>query len=730
MELSDCRGSPAPGGGAHTLRLSWHRRSLLSAVFLALAAVLLFSSPVFAEEPRPAPVILISVDTLRADHLGCYGYRALPTPHIDAMTAGATQFWNISSQVPLTLPSHVSLFTSTYPFSSGVEDNGEVLAPGAITLAGLLKSRGYRTGGFVGGFTLDRRFGMDQGFDVYDSPFDLSSRQDTDQLDVKRPAEEVAKAARLWLQDNLDHPFFLFLHLYDLHKPYLLTPDIRTRFQGREYDGELSYVDGILGDFWAFLKAKDLLDKSLIIFLSDHGESLGEHGERTHGYLIYESTLRVPLIIHWPHGVAPFPSRVNPPAGLIDVAPTILQFLGVPEPPQFQGRSLLELLDQKIPPSPREVYSESLYAHHHYGCAALRSLRVGDYKYIYAPQPEFYDLAADPAEQNNLNGRSNSLALAYRDRLQHLRTRFTPTNLAPPSAVSPEVARALSSLGYVAATGSRVVDPDSGPDPKARLDDYLKTEEATTLSFAGQLPESVEILKGVLAKDPDLIDTRNLLGLFEQKLGRPEEAAESFRKVLEHDPLNLMAHYNLGIQYFQLHRLDDAAKEFQATLAIGSPRGKTVEQLTRPAEEVLAKIWMEKQDFRRARDQYHHLLTVFPQDFAAHYNLGWLASEESNWKEATRQLGAALEIEPNNALAHNALGTIYLQMENLMGARLQFSMAIKLEPNFAQAHYNLGVVLSKSNMREEAAREFRKALEADPKFLPARKALDAMRFDE
>ena len=721
--------APLPGErDVLTLRPGGRPRSLHFPALLALAAVLLIlpRGPALAEDSRPASVILISVDTLRADHLGCYGYRALLTPHIDAMTAGATLFWNVSSQVPLTLPSHISLLTSTYPFSNGVEDNGEVLAPGAVTLAGLLRSRGYRTAGFAGGFTLDRRFGVDQGFDFYDSPFDLNGRQDIDQLDLKRTAEQVTQSALHWLQNNSEHPFFLFLHLYDLHKPYRLTPDIRTRFQGRGYDGELSYVDATLGDFWAFLTAKGLLDRSLIIFLSDHGESLGEHGERTHGYFIYESTLRVPLIIHWPRGSATFPLRVNPAASLIDVAPTILQFLGVPKPPQFQGRSLLELLDQKIPPTPREVYSESLYAHYHYECAAMRSLRVGDYKYIDAPQPEFYNLGADPAERSNLSSRSTSLALAYRERLQRLRTRFASSSPAQPNAVSPEVARALSSLGYVAATSGRVADADSGPDPKARLDDYLKTEEAVSLSFSGQLTQSVEMLKGVLAKDPDLIDTRNLLGLFQQRLDRPDEAAGSFRKVLEREPFNLMAHYNLGIQYFQLHRFDDAARELQATLTIGSARGTAADQLTQPAGELLGKIWLEKKDVARAREQFNRLLTAFPRDFAAHYNLGWLASEDRNWEEAMQQLRAALEIEPNNPQAHNALGTVYLNQGNWTEARAQFSLATKLQPKYAQAHYNLGLVLNKSKFRNEAAREFRKALEADPNFLPARKALDEM----
>ena len=734
MRLLNHRGLAASAGEAwHTSKVEGRPRLRCVASVCLVVTILsgFLCIHIFGERPHFTSLILISVDTLRADHLGCYGYRALSTPHIDAMREGATQFLNVESQVPLTLPSHASLLTSTYPFSNGVADNGDVLAQGAVTVASLLRSRGYRTAAFIGGFPLDRRFGLDQGFELYDSPFNLTSQQEALQLDLKRPAAEVTLAARRWLQENSESPFFLFLHLYDLHKPYSLSPETLARFRDREYDGALGNVDATLGDFWEFLISKGLVDKSLIVFLSDHGESLGEHGERTHGYFIYESTLRVPLIIHWPRGAGHCLSRVDFPTGLIDVAPTILQFLGIPAPREFEGRSLLDILEGRTPPAPRDVYSESLYAHYHYGCAALRSLRLGNYKYISAPQPELYDLSTDPAEKVNLYARMNSLDTTCRERLEKLRKGFVSDGShAQQSAVSPDVARALRSLGYVAATATRATDADTGPDPKTRVDDYLKTEEAVTLSFAGQLPRSVELLTSVLAQDPSLIDSRNLLAMFEQKLGRPADAAENFRKVLERDPSNLLAHYNLGVEYFELHRLDDAAREFQATLTVGLPRGAAVEQLTQPAEEMLGKTWLEKKDMARARNQYRQLLTLFPQDFAAHYNLGWIASEEKNWAEATRELRAALDIEPKNASAHNALGTICLQQGNLTEAGLEFGEAIKLDPNFARAHYDLGLTLAKMSKRNEAAREFKTALKLDPKFLPAQRALDEVQRGE
>jgi choline-sulfatase len=274
------------------------------------------------------PVILISVDTLRADHLRCFQAVRKLTPNIDSIARNGTLFSQVSSLVPLTLPSHVALFTSTYPFANGVEDNGVPFAAGT-TVATVLKNAGYRTAAFVGSFVLDHRFGLSRDFNVYDSPFDLHNKTVADVGDLKRPGARVAAAAMHWLDQNANSPFFLFLHLYDLHTPYDLPRDPRLRRGETGYDAELAYVDRMLGDFLAFLERRGLLNKSLIVFTSDHGEGLNEHGESTHGYFVYESTLRVPLIFHGPAGFKRVSQdRVAEPASLLDVAPTILDALG------------------------------------------------------------------------------------------------------------------------------------------------------------------------------------------------------------------------------------------------------------------------------------------------------------------------------------------------------------------------------------------------------------------
>ena len=707
-----------------TWKIAFGRHLLPSC--LAVVLQLVFSSAAFglAGNSR-TPVILISVDTLRADHLSCYGYDRIQTSAIDSLAKGGTLFSAVNSQVPLTLPSHVSLLTSTYPFANGVEDNGEVLAPRAITLATVLKAQGYSTGAFIGGFALDRRFGLDQGFDVYDSPFDLSRQTGVDPSDLKRPGEEVTNSAEEWVDKNAAEPFFLLLHLYDLHTPYHLPAQAQARFGKDGYDTELRYVDDNLAQFFDFLRKKGLFDKALIVFLSDHGEGLGDHGEATHGYFIYQSTLHVPLIIHWPEGKTPLPARVNEPVGLLDVAPTILEFLGFSPPSHFQGTSQLYLVSQ-APVAQGAVYSESLYAHNHYACSPLRSLRNGRFKYIDAPKPELYDLDRDPREITNLYRNRRALGISFHERLQSLMARNPAMHGLSSEAVSPQAAEQLRALGYMAGSSTSRPDSHSGADPKDRIIQYEETHRAITLAYSGNLKEAVALLEDVLAKTPDLPDARNILGLFQQKLGLHEEAARNFREVLREDPSNVLAHYNLAVSYFNLNRSDSSIKEIDALRAIASDSGRAYEQVTTPAEELLGTIWLQQKDFPRARAQFEHLLTVVPRDFVAQYNLGWLAGLQGDLAGGIQHLEIAVDVEPDNAEAHSALGALYLRQENLPAAHNQFLEATRLAPASASAHYNLGAVLARQDNNRDASSEFRKALQLDPDFHQAREALNRL----
>jgi choline-sulfatase len=680
-----------------------------------LSAVVAAQTPTTAARGNPTSIILISVDTLRADHLSGYGYKGLATTHIDRIASGGTIFLEVNSQVPLTFPSHVSLLTSTYPFSNGIQDNGERLAPNAVTLARVFKSHGYRTAAFVGSFVLDRRFGLDQGFDVYDGPTDPHPQPGKDPGDLKRFGEEVTRAAVQWLDRDSDHPFFLFVHLYDLHTPYTLPSSERHR--GLSYDAELAYVDDVLGRFWGGLEQRGLIRRTLVVFTADHGESLHEHGESTHGYFVYQSTLRVPLIVHWPSQSSTFMSQVAEPVRLLDVAPTLVQIAGLARPAEFQGRNLLSLIATPASNAAKaggleEIYSESLYSQTHFGTSALRTLRVGRYKYVQAPRPEFYDLTQDPKEEHNLYESQKSMALGFRNRLELLRTRYHSER---PSALRPEAIEKLRSLGYLAGSETPASIPDSGVDPKDRIADYEKYGRAIALASAGHLSASNVALEQLLNKDPNLPDVRASLGLNQQKLGRHAEAAENFKAVLKQNPLSAVAHFNLAVSEHALGQQENAVKDLEATLALAPYYSR--------AEEMLASLYLESKNYDQARAHLNHLIEVDPSSYAANYNLGALDCIQGNWQEGDRHLRAAIQADPASAEAHNTLGSLYLRRGDLESARAELIEAIRLNPQFASAHYNLGIIFRRQQRADEAAREFQQALSADPQFnQPARRS--------
>jgi Flp pilus assembly protein TadD len=572
----------------------------------------------------PASVVLISVDTLRADHLSCYARGKVSTPHLDELARGGTLFSQVDSPVPLTLPAHLSLLSSSNPFRHGVEENGQQIMPGVATLASVLKSHGYRTAAFIGGYVLDARFGLNQGFDLYDSPFHLSPHPGEEPPDIKRPAEAVLGAAAEWIKAQSGQALFAFIHLYDVHQPY----------SHGSYNGEVAYVDAAIGRFRQTLAARGFLKDAIIVLTSDHGESLGEHGEETHGYFIYESTLHVPLIVHWPAGGS-HATRIDAPASLIDVAPTLLDALGLPAPQAFQGHSLMKAAGEM------PVYSESMYARDHLGCSPLRSIRVGRYKYIDAPKPEMFDLDADPGESQNRYDGDRPMAAKLRAQLISHIEAGRPT---APAATNPEVLAKLRSLGYLGGGPPRSVN---GADPKDRLQLYLRYGRAIRMANSGQLPDAIR----------------------------------EFQAVLKEDPQNVQAHFYLAVCYYRLQRLDEAVEALNHTLAVARNYP--------PAEELLGSIWLLKSDFVRARQQFTHLTSVAPSNYGAHYNLGMLAMREGHADEALREFEAAGRADPGASQPHSALGSLYRARGDLEKAKEEFARAVALNPDDATSRRSL-----------------------------------------
>jgi len=521
---------------------------------------LVYLSAIFANlalaQPT-TPVILISIDTLRADHLSAYGYRGIRTPHIDSFAQQGTLFTNIDAQIPFTLPSHTSLFTSTYPFENQIEENAERVPGGAVTLASVLRAQGYRTAAFIGSVFLESEMGLDQGFDFYDSPFHFEAfspaagsmffggmGRNPFSVRDRRDGALVLGAARRWLAANWGLPVFVFVHLFDVHKPYIRPG----------YDAELAYTDQILGAFQQSLIHSGWWQRALVILLADHGEGLGDHGEASHGYFIYESTLHVPLIIHWPAGTPGRGPRDSRPGGLIDVAPSILDFLHIPAPSSFEGGSLL------VAQGPRPVYSETTYAHDAFGWAPLRSLREGGYKYIEAPGPELYNLAADPLERHNLFHSDPAKASALRADLRKLLAANAPKHPASPAAVSPRTRALLASLGYLSG-GPKTAN--SGADPKDRLAEYRLYEDAQLALYNRQLDQAATILRRLLASDPrNMLARRDLGGTYvEQHLYA--KARDCFEQVVAAAPDDYMAQFELGIADKQLGLYPEALVHLQ-----------------------------------------------------------------------------------------------------------------------------------------------------------------------
>jgi choline-sulfatase len=665
-----------------------------------------------ADAEPSTPVILISVDTLRADRLGCYQSKRRLTPHIDSFAKSGTLFAAVSSLVPLTLPCHVALLTSTYPFVNHVQENGVPLGANAVTVTTVLKQKGYRTAAFVGAFVLDRRFGLNRGFDVYDSPFDLHKQTVTDVGDLKRQGSQVAGAAMRWLELNSSTPFFLFLHLYDLHTPYALPRNGRLHSGEAGYDAELAYVDRVLGDFFRFLDAHELLKRSLVVFTSDHGEGLGDHDESTHGYFVYQSTIHVPLMIHWPERMKRMgKSRVDEPASLLDVAPTVFDALGLPRPREMQGRSLITSKGAE------PIYSESFYARKHFGCAALRALRVGGYKYIDAPKPELYDLRSDPDELHNLYNQQRSRAAALREQIAAIRASFANSRSTKPEAPDAAAMAALRSLGYLssATSASRV---ESDIDPKDRIGVFEELGQASALASAGRLAESTMLFQKLHEKLPDIPAILVNLALNQERAGQYTDAARNFMRAVGQDPADARVHFDLALCYQRLNQSDNAVKELRVALAL--------EPWYTRAEELLADIYLQKQEYGQARANLEHILSVDPDNYTAHYDLGVLAAMQGNWTNAQQQVLFALRTDSGSAEAHNMLGSIYLRRGELGPAQVELRQAIHYQPKFALAHYNLALVLEKQGQEDEAQEELKTALKLDPRFTAARRKLNAL----
>jgi len=639
---------------------------------LVLTAGLVFV-PGLRAAVKPQPnVVFITIDTLRADHLGCYGYKQIRTPNIDALAAESFRFERAYTPVPVTLPAHTAIFTGTYPTLSGMHDfSGNKLSSKQSTLASVLKEQGYITSAVIGSAVLDSRFGLNQGFDFYYDHFDFNRLQESNLEEMERPGNVVADVALDWLAKNSQSKFFLWMHLYDPHYPYRPPAPYSEEYRDRLYDGEIAFADAQVGRLVAFLKTKSLYRNTLIVLTGDHGESLGEHGEKTHGFFLYNATLHVPVLIHLPSSTSG--KAVAELVSLTDLMPTVLQELKVDVPAQVQGRSLLPLLTEKN--AARSLYAETFLPRLHFNWSELRSVETEKYQFIEAPKPELYDLAADPGETHNLYGEKKAVAGELQARLNTLVRQYSADQeLAEKTGLDPALMERLKSLGYAGFSGgsSSTTRSSSLPDPKDRVQVYELISDAIAESQHGDYQNSTEKLIAALKTEPGSVPVHYLLGLNYYRLREFAKAVEEFQRVLQLSPDYELATFQLGLAYARTGDFD------QAIIAL-----------------------------KKALD-------LDGTNFSAAYNLGAAYLKKQMVPEAAAAFRQSIGANPDYGPAHRALGQILLYQGQADESLAELRRAAELDPRDAETHAALAKTLAAKGMNVEADEEMRKAQAARP----------------
>ncbi len=673
---------------------------LISAVVvLGLAPALSAKAPL---KPERLNLLFISVDTLRPDYLSCYGGKEVETPNIDSLTKKGIVFTRAFAHNPLTLPSHVNMLTGVTPLVHGVHDNlGFRLGDKVPTLAEHLKANGYRTAAVVGAFPLDSRFGLSRGFDLYDDWYGEKKTQ-ANFFFVERKGEEVIARALAWLQDQGQTRWFLFLHLFDPHQPYLPPPAYQKRYAGNLYAGEVAYVDDCLGRLFDWLKETKLADKTLIVFTSDHGESLGEHGEESHGYFAYNSTLRVPLIFQAPR-LFQDGRVIEDAVSHIDIFPTVCDLLGLSRPSHLEGQSLLPLMKLQ-PYTPQPIYFESLSAFYNRNWAPLRGVIMNGHKYIDLPLAELYDLKADFKEEKNLY--SSAQAAPFKMALRRLLDRAAGREKAASRKPSREEEQALRSLGYLGGSGGRPKVFRAEDDLKTLLPLHLKLMEAATLHNKGQSGEAVKRLEELILVKKDLTTAYEYLANVYYQTGNLAKAVETLEKGVASCPPHSQMLGKLGIYLSEMGDQKKAIQVLEEAVALDPDDAEMW--------NYLGVAHWKLNDLDKAEQFYQKSLALDPDYAGALNNLGSLYLTRQDPDKALDFFDRSLQFDPNLASAYNGKGTALATRGRLEEAVELWKKAVALEPGQAMALYNLGLALVKLNRPQEALPYLEKYVELVP----------------
>lgn len=652
-----------------------------------------------AAPSNTTPVILISIDTLRSDRLPVYGYRGVHTPNIDALRADAVLYERAYSHCPLTLPSHASMLTGLLPSEHGIRDNtGYRLAETKPTLPELLKKNGYTTAGAISAYVLRRESGIARGFDHYDDDVEAIGKSATIG-NVQRGGAETIRAAQQWLDKTGEKPFFLFLHMYEPHTPYAPPEPFASQYRDR-YDGEIAYVDQLLGSFLDDLKTRGIYDRAMIILLSDHGEGLNDHGEEEHGVFLYREAIQVPLLVKMPKGKHAGRS-VAAPVQLIDVFPTVLeQTKSAGTSANATAKSLVGMLDDQ---KPRPIYSESYYARLHFGWSDLHSLIDGPHHYIRAPQPELYDMVADPGEKSNVIEQNRRVHVRMRTAIEPL------VQLASaPTPVDPEEAAKLAALGYVGSTVTTAAD-ENLPDPKSTIGMFREIREAYAKFRDLELEECIAIADRLLASNSRIMDVWDVKTKALAKLGRHEEAIAAAKEGLKQQSNNvglLMTVANLSILTGSLEQA-----EAHADLLLKAEPAR--------AHDLLARVAAQRGDWDRAIQEAERAVAESHDPATGLMTLGLIHKQKGDVETALRYMDQAVEklsTRKNKDLPnlHLYRGDLLARLGRNRAAEEAFRAEISLYPTQPEAYGSLILLLSSEGRVEEATRLVFHLVEAAP----------------
>ena len=624
--------------------------------------------------PSKPNVIVITMDTTRADHLGCYGYQQIRTPNIDGLASEGVLFEEAFSVQPVTLPSHCSIMTGRYPFHHGVRDNTIYKLPeGESTLAETLSDEGYLTTSFIGSYILSHEFGLDQGFHFYNDEF-MKPKQ-KGQLPVDRRASEISFLADEWMTAVADEiaqrPFFLWLHYYDPHADYDPPHPYRTAYSN-PYDGEIAYLDDWLGFLFNRLKSRGLWDNTIVVLTADHGESLGEYNEMTHGMFIYRPTTHVPLIIRYPNECGG--KRVKDRVSSVDIVPTVLGFLGIHHDRAFDGIDLNPVIRSSVSAPSRAIYSE-VFIPRGFNWSELKGIRRDSAFYIQAPKPELYEIAPGRSEGENRYAEDRVTADGLGNELKAM-MRAERTTESEHVAVNDEMAVKLQALGYLVGDSGDPETLSSGtilPDPKDMIEPFNIYQLAQSMLARGDLDDAVGLLEKVLEKDPDNPKFRVDLGKTCMELLRWDNAKEHLMRAIEIDEKNIHAHYLLGVCLINQAAVDEALNEFNRVIALE------------------------------------------PNHYLAHFQIGMLRIQASEWDDAIRSFTECLRVRPDDAHALNNMGYIEIKGRNHSAEGIELlRKAVRTSPNNVDLLLSLGNALKQQGELAEAEKHLKHALEIIP----------------